>query len=134
VTITDAVLARVTAAVPGRQVLDGQVLESPDPAGHVAVYCTEGSYERQSVSDAAPDTRWVDVTVHSFGPDRRAAQWLSSRLTDNLMNAPIAATGWQLSWFEEHHRTGPESDTDVPGRPTVLIIDQFRALFTKSTT
>jgi hypothetical protein len=133
VTIAEAVVARVVAALPGKQVLDGQVVDSPNPAGHVAVYCSEGSYERQGVAEAAPDTCWVDVTVHSFGPDRRAAQWLSTRLTDNLMSAPISASGWQPSWFEEHHRNPPVSDTDVPGVPTVLIVDQFRSLFAKST-
>lgn len=129
--IADAVVAAVQAGVPGRVVSDGQVLTQPPPAGHVVVFCPEGDVDLENLA-VAVGGKSVLVTVHSFGPTRQAAGWLSRHVTDYLLSSGVDVPGWGHGDVAEHHNDPPVSDDSVKEFPVVMFHDQFRLLFAKT--
>lgn len=132
-TVADVVLAVARAAVPGRQVFDADEAQvaAADLSGYAVAYCSEGSVGRTGIS-GKPDELVVDVTVHSFAPTNAAAAWLSRRIIDALMVAPVTVSGYQPAWFTDHFRATPGVDNDVPERPLTLIVDQLHLTATKA--
>lgn len=129
--IATSFLAAVAAAVPGRQVSDGQVLSQPDPTGHVVVFCPEGDVQMGSITGDV-DGKSVVARVQSFGPTRESAGWLSRHITDALISDGVSVPGWGRAWVQEHYNRPPSSDEDVKEFPVVMFYDEFHMTFAKA--
>lgn len=130
--ITDTIIATVKLAVPGRPVSDGQVLEKPDPEGHVVVYCAEGRVLRESVGGDTDSTE-VHFQVSCFGPKRPAAGWLSRRITNYLMTNGIDVPGWTHGVLNHDMSRPAQAEDAVPEYKTVMVVDQFSMTLSKVT-
>lgn len=122
--IPDAIIAAITAAVDPAKAYDGLVAEQP-PERYVVVYPDAGTLAALAVcavSDAVVH-RW---TVHSVAPDRAMAMWLSTAVRDALVDSRPVVDGWFCGLIRHTYSQPPVREETVMARPVINVMDTYR--------
>lgn len=126
--LPDAVLTMIRAAVPAVTVYDGQVPDDQaagvPPERYVAVYLADPTRAADNVEHTSTGgtLRWQ---VTSVAPDRGMASWLASQIRDALVDARPTAAGWSAGLIEHTLALPPRVDEQVQERPAVVAVDQY---------
>jgi hypothetical protein len=136
-TVTDAALAVIQAAVPaGVTVYDGAVPGIP-PARYVVLYGDTGWRTSTGWDGLARDESYtIQVTtvasagdsLMSAGPLCRA---LAQRVRDALVDVVLTVPGLICGPVTHSLSNPPQVDEAVKDRPTVYAVDQFSILATR---
>lgn len=142
--VPDAVLAEVVAALPGAVlweqgpaaphadellVFDAIVPPQP-PRRYVAVYSDDGhrtpgagrsnaAVSGQSTSDVY---RWQVTCV---APDRHMTVWLSGRIRDHLVDRRLSVDGWDAGLIRHDGGQRARPDETVLERPVIYAVDLY---------
>lgn len=139
-TVPDAVVAAVVAALPTGTylwdptdddpvpiddlvVFDGIVPPQP-PRRYVVIYADPGTLAALGVcseSDSAT-YRWQ---VTSVAPDRPMASALATRVRDGIVDSRPSVTGWSCGQIKHNYASMPARDEQVTERPVVYQVDQY---------
>lgn len=139
-TVPDAVIAGIVAALPGAELWDGEreldpgdlvvfdgIVPPVPPRRYVVVYADPGTVAALAVcarSDSAT-FRWQTTSV---APDRAAAHWLSTAVRDGTVDTRPAAAGWSCGPVRHTFSQLPQRDEQVMERPAVYAVDQYALL------
>jgi hypothetical protein len=143
--VPDAVLARIVAAVPGGvlaptdtdqvfgpgeiPVYDGIIPKTP-PDRYVIVYIDIGT--RQAIAACGTnDSAYVRWQTTSVAPDGAQVRWVAEKVCDSVDTRPVAA-GWSCGPIQHTYSQRPQRDETVAERPAVYQIDQYEVLATKA--
>jgi hypothetical protein len=138
--VPDAVVAAVAAALPDADVWDGStpfddddllvfdgIVPPKPPRRYVVVYADPGTLAALAVcseSDAAT-FRWQ---VTSVGPDRQVASLLAVTIRDGIVDDRLTAVGWACGPVQHNYASLPAKDEQVQERPVVFQVDQYALL------
>lgn len=129
-TVPDAIVALVKAAVPGVAVFDGRVGDTP-PDRYVVVYPDSGTVKAVAAcgeSDSAT-FRWQ---VTSVAPDRQMAAWLATEVRDGTVDTRPVVAGWVCGPVGHNYGQLPQRDEAVAERPVVYQVDLYDLLATRT--
>jgi hypothetical protein len=135
-TVPDAILAMVRAAVPGVTVYDGRVPDGPQeetpPDRYVAAYIDPGTLDDGGIENRKVAHQSTGLTVRwqvtSVAPDRQMAAWLAERVRDGLVDQRPTVAGWACGLIEHTLSRLPRPDEQVQERPVVVAVDQYQLL------
>lgn len=126
-TVGDAVLALVEAAVPGVTVYDAHVpsstATSPLPGRYVVVYPTTPQLSAEGL--CASDTVRAEWQVTSVGATRPEAQWLAEHVRDGLVDRRPTVPGMTCAPIEHTGSQPVRWDDQVAGRVVLYATDQY---------
>lgn len=123
-TVPDAVVALIAAAVPtGVVVYDGIVPTTPAER-YVVAYVDPGTLTALSVASVSDDlmVRWQTTTV---APDAAAARWLAARVRDSIVDQKPTVDGWSCGQVSHTYSQTPQRDEAVMERPVVYLVDLY---------
>lgn len=144
-TVPDAVIARIVAAIPGGvlaatdpdqqfpdtqvPVYDGIVPTTP-PTRYVVVYIDIGTRQALAACGASDSAtvRWQTTSVAPNGP---MARWVADKVAASVDVRPAAA-GWVCGPIQHTYSQRPQRDETVAERPVVYQVDQYELLATRS--
>ncbi len=143
--VPDAVIARIVAAIPGGvlaatdpdqvfpatqvPVYDGIIPTAP-PTRYVVVYIDVGTRDALAAcgtSDSAT-VRWQTTSVAPNGP---MVRWVAEKVLGSVDTRPVAA-GWSCGPIQHTFSQRPQRDETVAERPVVYQVDQYELLATRS--
>lgn len=135
VTVPDAVLVMIEAAVPGVAVFDSGVPDQdetvPLPARYAVFWPDDGS------RDMGPfDTRVATVStgerfrfqVSSVAPDRQMAAWIARRIRDAITDAVPEVEGYTCGPIQHTLSASPAREEQVLAHRSVLMADRYELL------
>lgn len=135
--VPDAVVAMIVAAVPGATLYDPQVgfgdgdlvifdglVPPKPPLRYVVVYPDNGTRRPVAVS-AVSDAVTFRFTTHCVAPDRGMAAWLASRVADHIVDTRPVAAGWDCGQIGHSYSQPPVREEVVMERPVVNAIDTY---------
>lgn len=128
-TLPDAVLAKIRAAVPDVTVFDGIIPAQP-PDRYAIVYIDDGTLDALAAcgtSDAAT-VRWQ---VTSVAPDRQMASWIATAIRDATVDTAPATDGWVCGHINHVFSERPGRDETVGEKPVVYKPDLYDLLATR---
>lgn len=127
--LSDAILASIRAAVPGVDVFDGIVPNEP-PARYVVVYVDDGTLAALAVCSRSDSVtaRWQTTCV---APDREMAGWLATRIRDNTVDSTPTSAGWVCGQICHQFSERPSRDETVQEKPVAFKIDLYDLLATR---
>lgn len=129
-TLPDAVLTQIRAAVPSVTVYDGIV--PAEPAGRYAVvYVDDGTLAALAVCHAH-DSATVRWQVTAVAPDRQAASWVATQIRDSIVDKAPVAAGWLCGPVRHQFSERPSRDETVAELPVVFKIDTYDLLATRT--
>lgn len=144
-TVPDAVLARIVAAIPGGvlattdtdqvfppdqvPVFDGIIPQTP-PARYVVVYIDIGTREALSAC-GVHDSAYVRWQTTSVAPDGAMARWVAEKVCDSVDTRPVAP-GWSCGPIQHTYSLRPQRDETVAERPVIYQVDQYEVLATRT--
>jgi hypothetical protein len=137
VTVPDAALAMIVAALPGAVlwddgsvfgpddllVFDGRVPAEP-PKRYVAYWPDHGTRDALAVCGVSDDVMYRFQTT-SVAPDRQQAEWLAERICDGVVDLKPAVTGWECGPIGHTYAQQPQHDETVMEHPVVYMADLF---------
>lgn len=129
-TPADAVVAAVTAAVPGVEVFDSIVVDRPAGSRWVSVFPDRGTFEQIDLKHAT-DVATVRWLVNTFGPDRKTSEWLANKVRDYLLTRFITVPGWSDAAVLHDVSVEARDDTDVGEAPLVVCSDRYSMTVTR---
>jgi hypothetical protein len=130
VSLPDAVIAMIRAAVPDVTVYDGMVPETPDER-YAVVYIDDGTRAAVAAcgqSDSAT-LRWQ---VTSVAPDRGMASWIATKILDELLDRSPSTDGWVCGQIKHVFSERPGRDETVAARPVAFRPDLYDLLATRA--
>lgn len=132
-TITDAILAAVTGAVPATAVYDTDRPfndgSSQTPARY-AVITLGRSWTALSLSNDF-DSADLEIDVLSVGLTRAEVESISTAIGAALLGKTFTSAPWSAT-VHEHHGQKPRRDPDIPGRVVIYATDQYLATATRA--
>lgn len=133
--VPDAILALIRAAVPTVTVFDSTVPDQdetqPVPERYAVFWPDEGSsnFEPTNQRVAAQTTgRRFTWQVSSVAPDRQMAAWIATRIREAITDARPAVDGWDCGYIRHQFSVMPERDEQVLARRSVMIPDRYELL------
>lgn len=130
-TLTDQVLARVAAALPGVTVYDAMV--PPTPADRYVIVRSNTGLLTGGAMCLTPDEAdfryWVTY-VSSTADARWQIEWMVGKVRPALQGALLAEAGWVTSPVRQVDSQPMSRDEQVVARPTLYAVDQFQLLAT----
>lgn len=126
--LADAIVDMVEAAVPAVTVYDGRVpdgsVSGEPPQRYVVVYIPGPRLEADTVAHESTSgtLRWQ---VTSVAPDRQMTAWLADTVRDALVDHRPAADGWEPGLIRHTDSHIPRPDEDVQERPVVFAVDRY---------
>lgn len=142
-TIPDAVLTAVTAALPGATLWNGQPItanslwvfdgrvEPTPPERYAVVYVDNGTLTALAVCDES-DSVTVRWQVTSVAPNRARAAWVADQIRDNTVDTTLTATGWVCGQIKHTYSQMPQRDEQVLERPVMFMVDLYELLATRA--
>lgn len=129
-TVPDAIVTLVEAAVPEVRVYDSGVPEEP-PDRYAVVWPDDGS--RGLVPDdmrvASRSTgEEYRFQVSSVAPDRARAAWIARIIRDAITDATPAVAGYACGPIQHVFSAAPDREEQVLARRAVLIADRYELL------
>lgn len=144
-TVPDAVLAQIVAAIPGGvlattdtdqvfppeqvPVFDGLIPAVP-PSRYVVVYIDIGTRQALAACGSS-DSAYVRWQTTSVAADGQMARWVADKVCDSVDTRPVA-TGWSCGPIQHVYSQRPQRDETVAERPVVYQVDQYEVLATRS--
>jgi hypothetical protein len=130
VTVPDAILTLIAAAVPGVTVYDGRVGETPADR-YVVVYPDPGTVKAVAACGRSDSVtfRWQTTCV---APDRQAAAWLAVAVRDGTVDTRPVVAGWACGLICHTYSQMPQRDEAVAEYPKVFQVDLFDLLATRT--
>lgn len=128
-TVADAVIEMVGAAVLDVAVFDGAVPNTP-PDRYVVVYADNGTLDALAAcgeSDSAT-YRWQITAVAA---DRQTSAWLADKVRATVDARPTV-DGWECGPVQHTYSMFPQRDETVQERPVVYAVDQYSLLATRT--
>lgn len=129
-TLPDAVLAMIRAAVPDVTVYDGLV--PTEPASRYAVVYIDDGTLRALAACGVSDSATVRWQVTAVAPDREMASWIAATIRDNTVDRTPAATGWGCGLIQHVFSERPGRDETVAQLPVVYKPDLYDLLATRA--
>lgn len=143
--VPDAVLAEIVAAIPGGvlaptdtdqqftagqiPVFDGIIPKTP-PDRYVIVYIDNGTRHALAACGQS-DSAYVRWQTTAVAPDGGQVRWLGDKVLGSVDVTPTA-TGWVCGQIQHVYGQRPQRDETVAERPVVYLIDQFEVLATRA--
>lgn len=122
-TVPDAIVAAVTAAVSPVKNYDGIVPEKP-PERYVVTYPDTGTLSALAIC-AISDAAVFRFTTHAVAPDRGMAAWLSTTVRDGIVDTRLVVAGWSLGQIVHTFSQPPVRNETVMERPVLNAIDTY---------
>jgi hypothetical protein len=123
-TVTDAVLARLTAILPGDvTVYDGQVPGVPT-ARYVCVYGDPGQRTPDAI-DGVSRMQTHSVQVTSVAVNLLQCEWVATQVRDGLTDWIPAVDNTAPGMFRHSLSRRPAPDESVADRHLMFAVDQF---------
>jgi hypothetical protein len=144
-TVPDAVLARIVAAIPGGvlastdadqvfpptqvPVYDGIIPNTP-PDRYVIVYIDIGT--RQALAACGRnDSMTVRWQTTSVADDGQQVRWVADKVAESIDTTPVSA-GWVCGPIQHTYSQRPQRDETVAERPAVYQVDQYEVMATRA--
>lgn len=144
-TIPDAVLGLIVAAIPGGvlastdadqvflptqvPVYDGIIPNSP-PSRYVIVYIDPGTREALAAC-GQHDSKTIQLQANSVAPDGEQVRWLADKVAD-IVDVTPQSPGWACGPMEHTYAQRPQRDETVAERPAVYQISLFKVQASKA--
>lgn len=135
VTVPDAVLVLIRAAVPGVSVFDSGVPdqdESSETPSRYAVFWPDDGSRDMGPLDSRVATRSTGerfrFQVSSVAPDRQMAAWIARRIRDAITDAAPTVEDYSCGPIVHTLSASPAREEQVLARRSVLIADRYELL------
>lgn len=131
-TVPDAVIAMIRAAVPAVAVYDGIVPRGVTPPERYAiVYIDDGTREALAACNRSDSAtfRWQ---VTSVAGTREQASWIANSISAATVDATPTADGWFCGQINHVFSERPNNDETVAERPVVFRPDVYDLLATRA--
>lgn len=130
VTIPDALVAAITAAVAPAAAYDGMVPDEPADR-YVVVYADPGTLTAVAACGRSDSVthRWQ---VTSVAPTREQAAWLATRVRDTTVDTVPVVAGWSCGQIRHTYAQLPQRDETVLERSVSYQVDLYELLATKT--
>lgn len=133
--VPDAVLTLVRAAVPAVTVYDALVPDEP-PARYAVYWPDDGT--RSLDPD---DTRVATISsgerfrfqISTVAPDRQMAAWIARAIRDAITDTTPAVDGYTCGPIRHTLSASPDREEQVLARRAVLIADRYEILADRAT-
>lgn len=133
-TVPDAILVMVRAAVPVVTVFDSQVPDpdnEPVPERYAVFYPDDGTRdigaEDMKVAVESTGEQFM-FQVSSVAPDRQRAAWIARTIRDAITDAFPEAEGFSCGPIQHTLSASPDRDDQVLARRSVLMVDRYELL------
>lgn len=132
-TLPDAVIAMIRAAVPADvTVYDGLVPPPETPGTRYAIaYFDDGTLSAVSVCNTS-DSATLRGQVTSVAPTREMASWIATRIRDAIVDVTPTVPGWVCGQIQHVFSERPGRDETVADRPAVFKADVYDLLATRA--
>lgn len=130
--MTTAVLARLTASLPGDvAIYDGSVPGIP-AARYVCVYGAIGMRSPDAI-DGVSRAQAFDVQVTSVAVNGAQCRWLAEHVRDAITDWIPTVDGMVTPMFRHEVSRRPTADESVADRHLMFAVDQFSISATRTT-
>lgn len=131
-TVNDAILALIEAAVPGVTVFDTLAPDentAPDeiPEWYVIFWPDNGTPEKGQVSNESKG-RMFRFQIDAVAPDRGMAEWLATRIASAIEDERPNIPGWLCGQIDHPFSLPVQRDEQVLSRRVVVAMDRYELL------